>query len=188
MRKMDLTGNVYGRLTVLEEAEKTEYGQSRWLCACECGTQKVIRGCSLVHGESLSCGCRKLEPNLKNRKHGESNSPVYRVWSSMLSRCQNPNHRAYANYGGRGIKVCPQWQVFENFLADMGKPPEGLSLDRMDNDGNYEPANCRWATRSEQARNIRSLGRISTKTQVQLAQELGISIKTVRIRQRAGLL
>lgn len=188
MRKIDLTGNVYGRLTILAEAERTPLGQSRWLCHCECGNEKVIRGSSLTSGESLSCGCRKLEPNLKNTKHGESNSPVYRVWSSMLSRCQNPNHQAWENYGGRGIRVCPRWQDFRNFLHDMGKPEQGLSLDRIDNEGNYEPDNCRWATRSEQASNVRTSAQQGKKTQIELAKELGINVRTVRIRQRAGLL
>lgn len=155
MRKTELAGNRYGRLLVLERGPKSGRGQSQWECLCDCGNQKLIRGSSLVGGESLSCGCRKKEPNLLNTKHGLSHTPIYRVWSSMISRCHNPNHDAYENYGARGIKVCEEWKTFEGFFASMGFPPEGLSLDRINNEIGYHPSNCRWATRSEQASNTR---------------------------------
>lgn len=157
MQFLDLTDERYGRLVVLSHAGKTPRGQALWLCQCDCGMQKVIRASSLRSGESLSCGCRKKEPNLLNQRHNKSKSPVYRVWTNMKARCFDKNHKAYPNYGGRGITVCERWLTFDNFYADMGDPPAGLSLDRYpDNNGNYEPGNCRWASWSDQQKNRRT--------------------------------
>jgi len=132
-----------------------------WLCRCECGSERVINGIVLRDERSRSCGCLKSEvTTARSTKHGHSSNthltPTYHSWVGMMQRCTNPNSRAYADYGGRGIKVCARWRAFANFLEDMGEKPLGLSLDRLDNDRAYGPNNCRWATAIEQARNKRS--------------------------------
>lgn len=140
-------------------------GKARWLCKCDCGTIKVCNGHSLRRGNTKSCGCYKKETasersKITNRKHGEGRNghqtPEYRAWASLLSRCRNPKAAGYRHYGGRGIKACTSWLQFENFLMDMGRmPTKQHSLDRIDLNGNYEPNNCRWATHQQQARNRR---------------------------------
>jgi len=134
-------------------------------CVCDCGSFGLIRTGNLRNGVTASCGCLKRENFLKAVViHGHSRiksngglrvSQTYTVWQGIHARCTNPKHIGYKNYGGRGISVCGRWDKFENFLADMGEKPEGLSIDRKDNDGNYEPRNCRWATRLEQRHNSR---------------------------------
>lgn len=155
MKKVDLTGKEFGRLKVLEHAGKSIRGQSLWLCLCLCGNQKVMQYSSLAAG-TQSCGCKKREPNVANTTHGFSNTRTYRVWTNMKARCQDTGHQAYENYGGRGIWVCDEWQRFEQFLDDMGFCPEGLTLERMDNEDGYFKENCKWASRSEQNSNKRS--------------------------------
>lgn len=154
----------FGRLVVLRRAPPG--GPTRkWVCRCDCGAERNINIASLKKGVTVSCGCLALE---RRTKHGRSRSPTYSSWRAMRARCQRPSSVGFASYGGRGISVCERWEKFENFLADMGERPLGTSIDRIDVNGNYEPGNCRWATREVQDENVRPRGgRLLTEVDVQ---------------------
>lgn len=156
----NLMGKQFGRLTVIGVNEPTGQGEKRmWVCRCECGNEKAIYGGSLKSGRTKSCGCIRKETartqGKQNARHGMEGTRIYTIWGSMLKRCRCDADRAYPKYGGRGITVCPEWLVFENFYkwAIVNGYADHLSLDRKDNNGNYEPGNCHWTTRKVQGNN-----------------------------------
>ncbi len=178
-RILKIAGRRFGRFLVLGFSHQDKSGHSHWKCVCDCGTEKTIRGSHLTEGDTVSCGCFHQEQLSKARTtHGHArhvngkqhNSPTYRSWHSMMSRCHNPNVPSFSYYGGRGITVCSQWQTFAGFLADMSVRPKFTSLDRINPDGNYEPDNCRWATSREQARNKQPLVAITFSDEELLAE------------------
>lgn len=161
----DLTGQKFGRLTVLRKDSKPHPRHLvSWICLCDCGSECSILGTRMLRGFTKSCGCYRKQHSSELRKknpiksrHGHARagriSPTYKSWYAMIQRCENPKNVRFARYGARGIVVCAAWSSFDQFLQDMGERPEGKTLDRINPDGNYEPANCRWATPKEQANN-----------------------------------
>jgi len=195
---IDRTGKRYGRLVVMERADDRA-GRVAWRCQCDCGTVKVVTANKIQQGTS-SCGCLARESmrrvGLSNATHGHTrggnSSSEYRTWSGMWNRCTNPNSADYARYGGRGIRVCERWDDFDTFLADMGpKPSPTHSIDRIDNDGNYAPGNCRWALPTDQSRNQRTNHLITigqrTMTTAEWAEEVGLKADTLRHRLAGGM-
>lgn len=157
----DLTGKKFGKLTIIKYYGSNKNGRALWLCKCECGNYKIILGNSLLSKSTLSCGCYNKESASKRfTKHNFSNTKLYKVWQGMKTRCYNPKFIYYRNYGGRGITICDEWlNNFKNFYnwAINNGYKEGLTIDRINNDGIYEPSNCRWITRAEQNRNQRKI-------------------------------
>lgn len=176
--RKDIAGQVFGRLTVLSYSHSDKRGRAVWHCRCQCGNEKLILAGYLTAG-TRSCGCYRVDQNMAAvLKHGRSHSSIHYAWSAMRDRCSNPNRRDWDRYGGRGIKVCERWQVFENFLADMGERPAGMSLGRIDPNGDYSPENCRWANGTTQGNNTRRNVYVEhggkKQTIAQWADELGV--------------
>lgn len=157
-------GEKFGQLTVVSrDMTKTSGGRVYWICKCSCGTIKSIRADAFVSGNVVSCGCNRNAKNGigKHRTHNLGHIPEYSVWTTMKARCKNPNNKDFEYYGARGISVCDKWaNSFSAFINDMGRrPSDKHSIDRINNDGNYEPSNCRWATHSQQMKNRRPTSR-----------------------------
>lgn len=183
---IDLTGQKFGRLTVIEKYGKDT--PTKWLCKCDCGNVCVVVGNSLKRGLTKSCGCiQKERPN--NTKHNMANTRLYSCWVGIKTRCNNPKSKAYKRYGARGIKVCEEWNnSFERFClwAMANGYNDDLTLDRIDVNGNYEPNNCRWISMQEQQNNRRDNHFITyngeTHTTAEWARILGINYQTLQTR------
>lgn len=179
--KIDISGIRFGRVV----ASHTVDSKGNWMCFCDCGKSKVISSGALRRGATVSCGCYQSEvasraASIHKRKHGMDGTPVYKIWVHMRQRCQNPKAPNYRLYGGRGISVCQAWWKFENFLSDMGdRPSPEYSIDRIDSNGDYEPSNCRWATKTQQSNNSRTNRRLEHKgmvmTMAEWASKLGMN-------------
>ena len=201
-KSKDLTNQRFGRLTAIC-LHHNEGGRWHWMCRCDCKTELVVGANALLMGNTKSCGCLKIETSGDTRRtHGQSDGPLYDTWLNMKSRCFNPKNNHFHLYGKRGITICRGWMNFGNFFRDMGNPPNGMSIDRINNDGNYScgdcvecmandwPMNCRWATKEEQANNNRAnvILEFNNKSQTisQWAQEIGISYSALSSRILRG--
>jgi hypothetical protein len=191
MKALNLAGQRFGRLVVTEKV-CTVVGGSKWRCKCDCGNEAVVWAGNLKRGRTRSCGCYHAERlHIDSRTHGMTRTRIYRIWSGMLNRCYNPNNQAYSLYGARGIGVCERWHTFENFLADMGENYRSdLTIDRIDNDGSYEPENCRWADWKTQARN-KSNNRLvvidgEMASVAEHAERYGTNWRIIQTREQAG--
>lgn len=191
----DLSGRKFGRLTVTGFSHFDKHRIKHWNCICDCGNQAKIAKPNLISGHTKSCGCLRREQKAA-LKHGHSSitgeTPEYRAWKGLKTRTLNPKVINFHRYGGRGIKVCERWLgSFENFLEDMGKRPSPLhTIDRINNDGDYEPTNCRWATKKQQARSRCSSRHIEhngqTKTLAEWAEQTGMDWDTLGERLKRG--
>lgn len=195
-KALNLIGQKYGRLLVLERAASKKDGNkvlSMWLCQCDCGNKTVVAGYRLKNGVTKSCGCLQRERASEVRKtHGQWKTPLYKVWNSMRQRCENPNVKTYRLYGAEGKTVCEEWQTFEGFYLWAIKTgyQDGLTIERKDSTKGYSPENCKWATKKEQANNTRRNHYMTyhgkTQTLTQWSEELHIPIATIYWRLNRG--
>lgn len=203
MYKIDLTGQRFGKLTVIEYSHTNDRRKTFWKCRCDCGNEKTVAGYNLRSGNTSSCGCgeRENREQLMSRfyndhyKHGKCYDRIHTVWAHMKERCSNPNTKDFALYGGRGICVCPEWageDGFQNFFDWSMKNGyrDDLTIDRINVNGNYEPSNCRWASATQQANNRRSSRLISidgeTKTLAEWCKQYGMNYYSVYYRIEKG--
>lgn len=190
---VDLTGRKYARLLVLGLHSKAARAHTfYWKCRCDCGKEIVAMGANVKSGHTKSCGCFQEETRGQHTiTHGGSSSKCYCVWKTMIQRCTNPNHDKYKYYGGRGITVCESWKKFANFRNDMGDPPDGLQIDRIDNSSGYQPSNCRWVTKSVNMRNRRGAVKVMVNGEgvpaMTFAETNGLPYHYVRRRVHWGL-
>lgn len=191
MKYKDISGQKFGRLTALYKLHNTK-GRTKWLCVCECGNLSEVRYDQLKSGKTKSCGCLHKDTLIKQRtKHNKCDTRLYSIWECVIQRCCNNNYTYYKNYGGRGIAVCSEWRndfmSFYNWAVANGYK-EFLTLDRIDNDSNYEPSNCRWITMKQQARNRRSNRNYTINGEKHCLSEwceiLGLNYKRVGSRLR----
>lgn len=194
--KYNLEGQRFGRLVVIRRDNPGPRGQSYWLCVCDCGVEKVIAQANILNGHIRSCGCLSRETTIKRQTThglaGRVDAPEYQIWQAMKNRCYNGKMQSYKDYGGRGIEVCERWrESFTAFIEDMGRRPSAEhSIERRNNDGNYEPSNCFWATRLEQGRNKRNNRFIEhegvTRTIAEWGRILGVNDDKLRSRLDRG--
>lgn len=186
---LELGGRVFGRLTIIGRAGKDRWGGWLWDCRCSCGRVVTVRASTLATGRTSQC--LSCSAKASGTTHGQTGTELYLRWRAMLARCENEKNPEWHNYGGRGIKICREWRTYEAFARDMGPTFDpDLEIDRIDNDGNYEPGNCRWSTRQEQQNNRRNNHVIEWRGQVRTVTEwaslLGIKPNTLIYRLRRG--
>lgn len=192
LSKRNLVGNTFGELTVRREDPLKQGKKRKWICQCSCGNTTSVTTNDLTSGHTKSCGCAKsLSARERFTTHGLRDHPLYGRWLTVKNRCYNPNDEYYHNYGGRGIRVCDRWlNSFPNFLEDMGMPPEGYTLDRKDNDGDYSPENCRWADNHTQSMNKSTTAMVEYKGEIvkrrELAEKHGLTPDLLRQRLEKG--
>lgn len=187
---IDLTGKRFGKLTVLSRAENSKANTAKWLCRCDCGNTCIVYGSSLRRGQTQSCGCLRGDRNMERSTHGMRKTRLYGVWNNMRRRCYEPTTKSFKDYGGRGIKVCDEWLEPEAFFdwAKASGYAEGLTIERIDVNGNYEPSNCKWITKAEQARNKTNSFMVEidgeSKCLHQWCDEMGIDYHLVYARMK----
>ncbi len=177
-QRVQLEGRSFGRLTVIEYL-----GARRYLCMCSCGNEHIVGAQMLTGGNVTSCGCYRVEATSKRMfKHGAEDTATYKTWIHMRRRCNDPKCDKYPWYGGKGVTICERWDDYLNFLADMGERPAGMTIDRIDPHGNYEPSNCRWSDTTHQARNKVNSLMFEGKHLKDWAEELGVKYHTLYAR------
>jgi len=191
---VDITGRKFGMLQVIEYVG-TKGSQGHWFVRCDCGKEKFVGGYTLIKGETKSCGCnRNAAISIGHTIHGQSSNATrtreYRSWSHMKARCFCSTDHDFHHYGGRGITVCERWLDFRNFLEDMGPCPAKFTIERIDNDGNYDPSNCRWASRLDQGNNRRTNRNLTfngeSKSVSEWCRELGLNLSRIKSRLHLG--
>jgi hypothetical protein len=197
----DLTGKRYGNMVVTNLSHRYKRSDWYWLCKCDCGNEFYAVGSNIQKGDHKSCGCyRKKVTSEKFKTHGDSDTRFFNIWCQMRNRTSKKTNPRYADYGGRGINVCERWLDYDNFKADMYESygahmkmygEKNTTIDRIDNDSNYEPGNCRWSTYAEQNRNRRNIRRLEYNGQLycltDLARKCCISRGTLTSRLRRGM-
>lgn len=191
-KAIDITDQKFGRWTVIEKAERLPNASFLWKCKCECGTERLVEGSRLRSGSSKSCGCLNVESHTKHHCSSRNLTRLYRIWLNMRRRCNNPKGDIHKRYFYRGIKVCEEWNSFENFQrwAYSAGYNDELTIDRIDNDGNYEPSNCKWASYHDQFRNTSQNIYLTYNGRTQImkdwANEFGVKYETFLSRFHKG--